>query len=100
LKKSPKDIKTLSEAIAHLEKAGSEKSEELKETFGESFEEIKKAFLNLKPHIDELTDKVETEARKTKKEVEHRVKENPWILIGVATVIGFILGCLFFRKRD
>lgn len=100
MKKSTKNIKTLSEAIEHLENSGTQKKEEFKDLFGESFEEIKKAFSDLKPHLDQLKDKVESETEKTKNEVEVKVKENPWLVLGIVAIVGFIVGCLFTRKRD
>ena len=100
MKKSTKNIKTLSEAIEHLENTGAQKKEEFKDLFGENFEDIKKAFSELKPHLDHLKDKVESETEKTKNEVEVKVKENPWLVLGIVAIVGFIVGCLFTRKRD
>lgn len=98
--KSVKDIKTITEALEHLEKTGTDKAKDIKEVFGENFEEIKKAFENLKPSLDSLEEKISSEAKKTKNEVEAKVKENPWLVIGVVAFIAFIVGCFITRKRD
>lgn len=98
--KSAKDIKTITEALEHLEKVGANKTSDLKEAFGENFEEVKKAFENLKPTMDTLQEKLSSETKKTKNEVEDKLKENPWLVLGIVAFVAFIIGFFITRKRD
>lgn len=99
MKKSYKDINTISEAIEHLEKTGSSKAKEFNETFGKDFDEIKKAFENLKPHITNIKEELQQEAQKTKKEVEEKLMENPWMTIGIVGLLAFFIGWLIGSNR-
>ena len=97
--KHSKDIKTLTDAINHLEKAGSNKVHDLHEAFGKNFDEVKKAFENLKPYMEDIKDKVETETKHAKHEAEHKIKENPWLALGIASLFGIFIGWLLGRDR-
>ncbi len=52
----------------------------------------------MRPYLDEIKNKVEQEAKNTKTQVETKVKENPWIVIGVVGLIAFFLGIFLGRK--
>jgi ElaB/YqjD/DUF883 family membrane-anchored ribosome-binding protein len=97
--KTHKNIKTLSEAIDHLEKAGKEKSNEFKNLFGQDFQEIKEAIEELKPHFEKIKTDVEEEAKKTKSEIEEKVKQNPWLALGIVGLIAFFIGWLMGNSR-
>lgn len=95
--KTNHDIKTLSEAIHHLEKSGTHKAKDLHEAFGKEFSEIKEAFENLKPWLEEMKEAAEDEVSQVKKDVEKNVKEHPWMALGIAGLIGIFLGWLIGR---
>lgn len=99
MRKTQKDIKTISEAIDHLEKTGSHQAGNLNEAFGKSFDEVKKAFENLKPLMEDIQEKIESEGKKTKHEVEEKIKESPWMAIGIVGLVAFIIGLLLGRDR-
>ncbi|MBO9667487.1 MAG: DUF883 family protein [Bdellovibrio sp.] len=68
-------------------------------------EEIKKQILEeLRGATAPLTDKISDEQKEQMKELknslETSVKENPWMAVGVATFVGFMIGRLLYRRRD
>jgi ElaB/YqjD/DUF883 family membrane-anchored ribosome-binding protein len=97
MRKTQNDIKTLSEAIHHLEKSGQHKTKDLQEAFGKEFSEIKEAFENLKPQLEKMKEAAAEEAHQVKKDVEKNVKEHPWISLGIASLVGIFIGWLFGR---
>ena len=54
----------------------------------------------LKPHLEDIKGRVESEAKRAKHSVEDQVQKNPWVAIGLVGLIFFVLGCLFSRSRD
>lgn len=96
---SKDSVKTLSDAIEKLESASQSKSQQLKEHLEKDYEEIKTALESMRPYFDEVRQKVEHEAKETKVKVENKVKENPWIAIGIVGLVAFIIG-LFLGRRD
>ncbi|MEI7974090.1 MAG: hypothetical protein WCH11_06970 [Bdellovibrio sp.] len=97
MRKTQNDIKTLSEAIRHLEKSGQHKAKDLHEAFGKEFSEIKEAFENLKPQLENIKETFEEEASQIKRDVEKNVKEHPWMALGIVGLIGILLGWLMGR---
>lgn len=96
----PKEtISSLSEAIAKLESMSQSKTEKIREHIEKDYEEIKSALEDMRPYFDDIKNKVEQEAQATKTQVETKVKENPWIVIGVVGLIAFFLG-LFLGRKD
>ncbi|OYZ24654.1 MAG: hypothetical protein B7Y39_00310 [Bdellovibrio sp. 28-41-41] len=91
-------INSLSEAIAKLESISQSKTELIREHIEKDYEEIKSALEDMRPYFDEIKNKVEQEAKNTKTQVETKVKENPWIVIGVVGLIAFFLGIFLGRK--
>ena len=94
-----KTAKTLSEAIAQLEQAGKTKSAEIKNLFGADFSEIKKSLDDLKPYLDTLKSKVETQVIESKSEIEDKITKNPWITFAIVGFVAFIIGCLVSAKK-
>lgn len=97
--KSAKGPTSLSEAIEQLESVGHHKSKDLKEHLENDIADIKQALEGIKPFLNEFTEKIETEAKNGKHQVEQRVKESPWIALGVVGLVAFILGWIFGHNR-
>lgn len=90
---------SLSEAIAKLEGAGRGKVEDFKNILEKDYVELRKTLDDLKPYLDDLKANVETEVKKTKNQVEEKVKENPWIAIGIVGLVAFIIGWIFAQNK-
>lgn len=99
MKSANKDIKTITDAIEHLEKAGSQTAHHFNAAFGKSFEDVKKAFENLKPYVENLKEKVEAGTEQAKTDVEDKVKENPWLALGLVAFVGLVIGWILGRDR-
>ena len=91
--------KSLSEAIAKLEAASQTKSQDIKQRLERDYDEIKKALEDLKPHLDEIKAKVEGEVKHAKNQVEEKVKESPWLALGIVGLIAFVIGWIFGGRR-
>ena len=96
---SSNHIKTLTEAIEKLEKAGSAKASDIKQNFEKDYTELKKTVEDLKPYLNDLKSKVEDQVQTTKSEIEENLKNNPWAAIAFVGIIAFIIGCLFANKK-
>ena len=93
--------KSLSEAIEKLESVGQSKTKDFKDLLEKDYQEILRALDDLKPYLDDVRKNVETEVSRQKNEVENRVKENPWLTLGIVGVIAFFLGWLLGgRNKD
>jgi ElaB/YqjD/DUF883 family membrane-anchored ribosome-binding protein len=101
--KSQSHTGSISEAIEKLEAAGRTKSEDLRGLVEKDYEELKNAIEDLKPHLDELRNRVEdqvkTEYKERKHQVEAKVKENPWLALGLIGIIAFVIGLLLGQSR-
>lgn len=96
---SKESITSLSEAISKLESMSQVKTEKIREHVEKDYEEIKSALEDMRPYFDEIKSKIEGEARATKTQVEAKVKESPWLTIGIVGLIAFFLG-LFLGRKD
>lgn len=96
---SKDSVKTLSDAIAKLETVSQSKSQQLKDHFEKDYDEIKSALESMKPYFEDVRQKVEHEAKEAKNKVENKVKENPWVAIGIVGLVAFIVG-IFLGRRD
>ena len=63
-------------------------------------EKIKKSLQQITPYLNDIKDKVEAQAHKTKEEVELKVKENPWISFGIVGLIAFFIGWLVGHRTN
>lgn len=99
MSKSSERPQSLSEAIAKLENVGQSKTKDFKDLLENDYKEILRAMEDIKPYLDDVKKKVETEVSKKKTEVESQMKENPWVVLGVVGIIAFILGWLLSGGR-
>lgn len=97
-----KEAKTLSEAIAILEKAGQSKIDDLKKVFEKDYSDLKKNVDDLKPYIEDIKSTVETKFGKSKLDIEEKMTSNPWLTLAIVGIIAFFVGCLFGNssKKD
>lgn len=61
---------------------------------------MRKNLDELKPYLDDLRTTVETEAKKTKSQVEANVKENPWVTLGIVGILAFVIGWIFGQRKQ
>jgi ElaB/YqjD/DUF883 family membrane-anchored ribosome-binding protein len=90
---------SLTEAIEKLENAGHGKVQDFKEILEKDYNELRKTMDDLKPYLENLKSNVETEVKKTKNQVEGKVKENPWIILGLVGLIAFVIGWVFASSK-
>ncbi len=90
-----KNVKTLSEAIEQLESAGKSTAQEFKTVLEKDFSEVKKALENLKPHLIDLQDSLQSEVGKRKSQAEKQLKQNPWMVVGIVALFALVLGLFF-----
>jgi ElaB/YqjD/DUF883 family membrane-anchored ribosome-binding protein len=95
---SKETISSLSEAIAKLESMSQSKTDKIREHIEKDYDEIKSALEDMRPYFDEIKNKVEQEAKAARTQVETKVRENPWVAIGVVALIAFFLGIFLGRK--
>jgi len=76
-------------------------SDDMIENCGEDFDSMKKAMKdiseNFNRQISKLTDEVKRYASQGRQEVSKAVEEHPLKALGIATVIGFLIGYLLRR---
>ena len=99
MSKSKAEPKSLSEAIQRLENATHSKVDDFKNLLETDYNEVRRALDELKPHIDGIKGKIETEAHKTKNQVEEQIKDNPWVTLGAVGIVAFIIGWIFGQNR-
>lgn len=83
---------TLSEAIKNLEEHTTSKAKDFGGILEKDFKEVVRAFEELKPFIKDLKEKVNHEVQEKKDHVELKLKQNPWMVVGIAGIFAFILG--------
>lgn len=84
-----KKPKTLSEAINHLESLSRQHAGAVGKNVDNIMEDVKKTIEELKPYVEDTAIKV-----------KEKVKKDPWIVVVVIAIIGFIIGFLIFRDRE
>lgn len=93
--------KNFSQAIEDLEDdTKTHTNGDFRSRIASEFSNLEETLAKLKPHIEDLSERVGGEAKKAKAKVDEHVKENPWAAIGIAGLIFFILGFLFASRRD
>ncbi len=91
--------KSLTEAIEKLESVGQSKAKDFKDLLEKDYQEILRALDDLKPYLDDVRKNVETEVSRKKTEVENKVKEHPFLALGIVGIIAFFLGWLLGGGR-
>lgn len=99
MKKTTDNVETLSEAIKKLEGLGQSKTQEWKESIETDYNELRRALDQLAPHLESIKGRIENEAKGAKTQVEERVKENPWVALGIVGILAFVLGWIFGQSR-
>lgn len=91
---------SLSDAISQLE-AATEKTQsgDLKQILEKDVELVKKALQNIKPHLEGLKKKAADEAREARDQAEEQIRRHPWAALGIAGLVGLILGLLLGNSR-
>lgn len=101
MSKSSNEPSTLSAAIEKLENTSQGKAHEFKQVLEKDYKDLRKALDDLKPYLSDLKKNVEDEVKHKKHQVENKVKESPWIALGItgllALIVGFLLGS---RRKD
>lgn len=95
-----KQPSSLSEAIEKLENASHGKVQDFKQILEKDYNELRKTLDDLKPYLDDLKNNVESEVKKTKNQVEGKVKENPWVVLGLVGLIAFVIGWIFGQRKQ
>jgi ElaB/YqjD/DUF883 family membrane-anchored ribosome-binding protein len=97
------DPTNLSEAIARLESATQNKSQELKNLLGSDYSEIRKALNDLKSHLgpvgEKIGEKVKEQVQDAKKNLETKVQDNPLVTLAIVGFVGLLLGWIFGNLR-
>jgi len=91
---------SLDEAIAKLENVRADKSNQLKEFVDVELKTVKETLEKLKPVLEEAKNRAGAEAQKAKTEVETKIKDNPWLAVGLVGILAFIIGWLFGWKKS
>lgn len=91
--------KSLTEAIEKLENFGSSAAQEFKGILEKDYSEIKKALDTLKPHLSNLQESLEGEVVKKKDQAEKKVRENPWLAVGIVGLFALIIGIFLGSSR-
>ena len=99
MKKNSDGAQSLSEAIEKLESYGNTAAKGFKEILEKDYSEIKKSLDNLKPHLVSLQENLEGEVLKKKEQAEKKVKENPWLTLGIVGIIALFIGILLGTSR-
>lgn len=93
-----KNINSLTEAIEKLEAASSSGASQLKQTLEADYHDIRKTIDELKPFLNNMKSKMESQIDKTKTEVEVKLKENPWAAIAFAGLLGLAVGAYLAKS--
>ena len=91
--------KSIAEAIERLENAGRMTAKEFKNSLDGDFAEVRKAIDELKPHLERLKGTLGQEAKEVQSKVEDKVRENPWVALGIVGLIFFVIGLILGRDR-
>lgn len=97
--KKTSELSSLTEAIEKLEAAGQGKVQDFKQILEKDYGDLRKTIDDLKPYLNDLKGNVEHEVKKTKNQVEEKVKDNPWLVLGIVGLIAFVIGWVFAQNK-
>ena len=98
--KPPNEVKSLSEAIERLEAIGRSAGSDLKERLGTDYKQVLDTLETLKPHLEELKKSATEKAGEKKSELEHHIKQNPWMILGVIGLVALVIGWFLGHSRS
>lgn len=49
---------------------------------------------------DQLPPEFKQKISTTKNSIEHKIQENPWLAVALATTVGFILAKFLYKQKD
>jgi len=91
--------KNFSQALNELENATDSDGSDFRGRLQAELNNIEATLSKIKPHLNDIKDRVGTEAKKAKETVEDQVQKNPWAAIGIVGLIFFVLGFLLRGSR-
>lgn len=92
--------KSLSEAISQLENASHSTAEDFKHVLEKDYSEVQKALQTLKPYLNDFQDSLESEVKKRTSQAEVKVRENPWLAIGIVGLFALVIGLFLGTRRS
>ena len=75
-------------------------TDEIRARLEQELRRLEDTLKNMKPHFDDITEKVGVEAKKARDTVEDQVVKNPWAALGMVGLIFFVLGFLLGGRRN
>ncbi len=84
--------KTITEAIERIEKFGQDAGQDFQGILEKDFNEIKTHLQSLKPYLAKLQGNIESEVVRRKEQAESKLKENPWMVLGIVGFFAFVIG--------
>ena len=96
---SKEAINSLADAIAKLEAVSNEKAEHLKEHIEKDYDQIKTALETMRPYFEDVKNKAEKETLAAKNQIESKVKDSPWMALGIVGLVAFFIGIFIGRDR-
>jgi ElaB/YqjD/DUF883 family membrane-anchored ribosome-binding protein len=75
-------------------------ADELRTRLEQELHRLEETLKNMKPHFDDISEKVTVEAKKARDTVEDQVVKNPWAALGMVGLIFFVLGFLLGGRRN
>lgn len=91
------DSSTLSEGVEKVKEEAKSKGREFTSAFESEYEEVCKAFDQLKPSFEALKNRLGREMKGTKESIESKVVSHPWAVVGGIGLSSFIVGWIYSR---
>ncbi len=87
-----KSAKTITEAIERIEKFSQDAGHDFQGVLEKDFNDIKAHLQSLKPYLTNMQGNIETEVVRRKEQAESKLKENPWMVLGIVGFFAFVIG--------
>ena len=98
---------SISHALAILNDAAQDSSDEIRKMVNKDFRRIKETFSNLTPEIKGALREVRnasseslTHLKDASHQIDHSAHENPWIFVGTAAAVAGVMGFVLGRKTS